>query len=83
MEDYKVVDGEMVDGCGYKLMDQKEVADLLNIAEKTLEHYRWKGVGPRYLKIGKLVRYRKCDLVEYVRALLKAEDEVRKEKQEK
>ena len=61
---------EMVDGCGFKLMDQKEVAEFLRMSEKTLEHYRWKKVGPRYIKIGKLVRYRKCDVIEFVKALL-------------
>lgn len=66
-----------MDGCGNKLMDQKEVADFLNISEKTLEYYRWKKVGPRYLKIGKLARYRKCDVIAYIKFLL----EVEKQKQ--
>ena len=61
------------DGCGNKLMDQNEVAEFLGISPKTLEYYRWKKVGPRYLKIGKLARYRKCDVIEYIKFLLEVE----------
>lgn len=82
-EEVTMEDNEMLDGCGNKLMDQKEVAEFLHIAEKTLEHYRWKGMGPRYVKIGKLVRYRKCDVIEFVKALIKIEDEIKKEQQER
>ena len=71
MENY-----EMLDGCGNKLMDQKGLAEYLMVSEKTLEHYRWKKVGPRYFKIGKLVRYRKCDVIEWIKALQKVEEEV-------
>lgn len=63
----------MKDGCGNKLMDQSEVAEYLNISVKTLEYYRWKKVGPRYLKIGKLARYRKCDVIAYIKALLEVQ----------
>lgn len=62
-----------VDGCGNKLMDQNEVAEFLGISPKTLEYYRWKKVGPKYLKIGKLARYRKCDVIAFIKALLEVE----------
>ena len=32
---------------------------------RTLEQWRWKGVGPRYLKIGGRVLYRLEDIEEY------------------
>ena len=65
---------ELMKECsGNKLMDQKEVAEYLGISVKTLEYYRWKKVGPRYLKIGKLARYRKCDVIAYIKALLEVE----------
>ncbi len=67
---------EYLDGCGKKLMDQKELAQYLMVAEKTLEHYRWKGVGPRYIKIGKLVRYRECDVIEWLKAIMKAKEAI-------
>jgi predicted DNA-binding transcriptional regulator AlpA len=62
-----------LDGCGNKLMDQNEVAEFLGISPKTLEYYRWKKVGPKYLKIGKLARYRKCDVIAFIKALLEVE----------
>lgn len=70
---------ELLDGYGNKLMDQKELAEFLMVSEKTLEHYRWRGVGPEYIKIGKLVRYNKCDVIEWLRAKVKAREEARVE----
>lgn len=70
----------MNDCCGNKLLDQNEVAEYLRISVKTLEYYRWKKVGPKYLKIGKLARYRKCDVIAYIKFLL--EVEANKENQE-
>ena len=56
--------------CDGRLVDQEFVAEYLGISTKTLEYYRWKKMGPRYLKIGSLVRYRKCDIVAYVVRLM-------------
>lgn len=63
----------VMDGCGNKLMDQSEVAEFLGISTKTLEYYRWKKIGPQFLKIGKLARYRKCDVIAYIKFLLEVE----------
>jgi excisionase family DNA binding protein len=49
-----------------KLMSQAEVAFVLGVSQKTLEHWRWKGVGPRFVKVGSLVRYREADVLEYI-----------------
>ena len=67
---------EMLDGYGNKLMDQKELAEFLMVSEKTLEHYRWRGIGPKYIKIGKLVRYIKCDVIEWLRARVRTKMEI-------
>jgi predicted DNA-binding transcriptional regulator AlpA len=48
------------------LLTEKQAAAYLNMAVKTLQNWRWRGVGPRYVKIGDLVRYRKADLDEFV-----------------
>jgi hypothetical protein len=64
------MEDEMLDGCGNKLMDQEEVAEFLRISERTLEYYRCKNIGPRFIKIGKLVRYRKCDVIAYIKGLV-------------
>jgi hypothetical protein len=38
-------------------LDQKRLAKRWLISERTLEQWRWKGRGPRYLKIGRRVIY--------------------------
>lgn len=48
------------------LLSTKELSEYLNISEKTLIQYRLKGIGPRYVKIGHLVRYRKVDADHWV-----------------
>ncbi len=48
------------------LLNTKQLADYLGVAESTIIQYRLKGIGPRYVKIGHLVRYRKVDAEEWV-----------------
>lgn len=38
-------------------LTQTQLADRWNISPRTLEQWRWRGVGPRYLKIGGRVIY--------------------------
>ena len=52
------------------LLDQEEVARMLCVSTKTLEYWRWKKVGPKYIKIGRLARYREADVVDYVLGLI-------------
>lgn len=40
-------------------------------SRRTLESMRWKGTGPKFAKIGRLVRYRISDLNAYIEARLK------------
>jgi len=51
-----------------KLMTPKEASEYLNTNEKTLANGRWSGIGviPKFIKIGKSVRYRLSDLEEYI-----------------
>jgi hypothetical protein len=48
------------------LMDQREAARLLRLSERTLERLRVSGGGPIYVKAGRSVRYRECDLVAWI-----------------
>jgi len=48
------------------LVDQSQAAAFLNCSEGLLEHHRWAGTGPQYLKTGRLVRYRKTDVLAYL-----------------
>ena len=40
-----------------KLLSTRQAADLLGISKRTLEAMRLSGRGPRYTKVGRLVRY--------------------------
>lgn len=51
------------------LLDESEAAASLSVAVQTLRNWRWKGEGPRYVKVGaRLVRYRRGDLAAFVEA---------------
>ncbi len=45
-----------------KLLTQAEAAELLAVQPASLEKWRWAGEGPRYHKVGRLVRYSLEDL---------------------
>jgi excisionase family DNA binding protein len=49
-----------------KLLTQREAAGLLRLSERTLERLRVTGLGPRFVRTGRLVRYRECDLEEWI-----------------
>jgi len=40
----------------------EEAAELLRVKPTTLEQWRWNGKGPRFIKLGRCVRYRRADL---------------------
>ena len=44
------------------MLDTKEAAVYLRVAAVTLRRWRVEGIGPRYSKRGRFVRYRKVDL---------------------
>ena len=51
------------------LLDESEASAHLNIAIQTLRNWRWRGIGPRFVKLGKrAVRYRRGDLDAFVEA---------------
>ena len=47
-----------------------EVASRLGVSRFTVRSWRLKGVGPRFLKMGRAVRYRPQDVDEYERQAL-------------
>jgi hypothetical protein len=47
---------------------QKETAEFLEVAETTLESWRFYGKGPPYLKIGGKVFYLESDLIAFMEA---------------
>jgi len=48
------------------LLDQKTAAKLLGLSVRTLERHRVAGTGPRFARLGRLVRYREKDLIEWI-----------------
>lgn len=56
MEDQTVTQASM------GLLDQKAAAAYLGCKEQTLAEWRCKGIGPLFVKVGRLVRYTHQDL---------------------
>lgn len=52
-----------------KLLTQKEVKEITRLADSTLEQWRLKGKGPKFIKLGRLVRYRLSDIDAYISGL--------------
>jgi predicted DNA-binding transcriptional regulator AlpA len=48
------------------LFDQKRAAHFLGLSVRTLERHRLAGTGPRYVRLGRLVRYRPQDIADFV-----------------
>jgi len=49
------------------MLDQNDVAAVLKVSPKTLEYWRCKGIGPRFVKVGKLARYLESDVKAFIR----------------
>jgi predicted DNA-binding transcriptional regulator AlpA len=49
------------------VLDTRSAADFLGVSARTLEGFRVRGGGPRFVKIGGSVRYRLASLEEYLR----------------
>jgi predicted DNA-binding transcriptional regulator AlpA len=50
------------------LLRERDAARFLSVATATLQDWRHHGRGPRYLKLGKAVRYKLGDLREWLDA---------------
>lgn len=56
--------------CHDRLLKQDIVAEMLTVSIRTLEYWRSKGNGgPRFVKVGKLARYRESDVKAYIEQL--------------
>lgn len=49
------------------VLDTRAAADFLGVSARTLEGFRVRGGGPRFVKIGGSVRYRIASLEEFLR----------------
>lgn len=48
------------------LMGETQAAELACVSVRTLQTWRLKGGGPRFAKLGRVVRYRRRDIIEWV-----------------
>lgn len=45
------------------LLDTRQAAELLGMSVGGLENMRAKGIGPKYIRVGRAIRYRRSDLI--------------------
>lgn len=50
-----------------RALTEREVSDLLGLSVATLRAWRHRGQGPRFLRLGRAVRYLPSDLEDFVR----------------
>jgi predicted DNA-binding transcriptional regulator AlpA len=48
------------------LLTQKETASVLRLSERTLERLRTSGLGPKFVRCSRSIRYRQSDLDEWI-----------------
>lgn len=51
-----------------ELMDESALAAFIGVAVQTLQKWRWQRSGPAFVKIGRLVRYRRADVERWLDA---------------
>lgn len=51
-----------------KLLNQKQVAEIIGLSEAWLERKRWEGGGIPYRKLGRCVRYNERDVIDWIEA---------------
>ena len=51
-----------------RALTEREVSDLLGLSVATLRAWRHRGQGPRFLRLGRAVRYLPADVEDFVRA---------------
>jgi predicted DNA-binding transcriptional regulator AlpA len=49
-----------------RLLDSKEAANILGCTQAALVFWRRKESGPNFVRLGRLVRYRECDLIRWI-----------------
>ena len=64
------LEGSFSDTSEKRTLTDIEVASRLGVSRFTVRSWRLKGLGPRFLKMGRAVRYRPQDVDEYERQAL-------------
>ena len=50
------------------LLREGQAADLLNLSTRTLQAWRNREIGPRFVKAGRTIRYKRSDLLAWIEA---------------
>jgi predicted DNA-binding transcriptional regulator AlpA len=66
-------EGEDGASFGADLIDEPALAARLGISRSTLQSWRYSGRGPRFIKLGRMIRYRNADIDAYLRANTRGE----------
>ena len=53
-------------------LDSSQAADYLGVKRTTLEAWRCRGGGPKFVKLGRLVKYRQSDLDNFIEARVRS-----------
>ena len=53
-------------------LDSDQAAEYLGLKRTTLEAWRCRGNGPQFVKLGRLVKYRRADLDAFIEARLRS-----------
>ena len=61
-----MTNGTLLTAAQAALMTTVQAAELLQVRPATLEMMRWKGTGPKFVKVGRSCRYRIVDLESYL-----------------
>ena len=56
----------MSDNAIQPLLTSQQVAELLQVPARTLDAWAYRGIGPRFLRIGKHRRYQSADVAEWI-----------------
>jgi predicted DNA-binding transcriptional regulator AlpA len=55
-------------GSATELIDEAALAVRLGVSRSTLQSWRYAGRGPRFIKLGRMVRYRTADIDAFLHA---------------
>ncbi len=58
-------------------MKTGEVAKLFRVPEPTVRAWRYRGLGPKGTKVGRHVRYRRSDVLQWMTSLEREQEEAR------
>jgi predicted DNA-binding transcriptional regulator AlpA len=60
-----------IDALQSEFINEKQVAEILEVSYRTVQDWRFKGRGPRFQKFGGAVRYSRTDIEGFVKASLR------------